>query len=180
MCPFYHLIIFKISLIFFNVRPLPCPFIIVYSAPDTLNILYYSCMQHPSLKGSGQSILTLKSHSRSQYLPMSWGLSCMVIWLIPCSLYDFLNPLELFSPPHTCHVETIAFYSSLYPKCPSLLRKCSFTWATVVSYVYLCHSTVMSLFIVSLFWETVDFLHSFEQTPLLLNVHDQNSVLCTG
>lgn len=94
--------------------------------------------------------------------------------LIPCSFYDFLNPLDLFSPPHTCHVET-AFYSSLCPKCsesaPSLGLQ-------LFLHVHLCHTTVLSLFIVSLVWETGDFLRSFEQTPLLLNFHDK-SVLCT-
>lgn len=42
MCPFYYLIIFTISPILFNVGPFPCPFIIVYSAPDTLLISYCS------------------------------------------------------------------------------------------------------------------------------------------
>lgn len=115
-----------------------------------LILLLYVLCKHPSLKGSGQSILTLKSHPMSRYPPMSWGLSCMVIWLIPCSVYDFLNPLEFFSPPHTCHVETIAFYSSLYPKCPSPLRKCSFTWATAVSCLPLSHHSAVTVYSLSI------------------------------
>lgn len=141
------------------------------------HIALYVLCKHPSQKGSGQSILTLKSHPLSWHLPVSWGLSCTAIWsLVPSMTSSILLIFSLLLTlvmSKQLHFILPSVQSVLSPSesAPSLGLQ-------LFLHVHLCHTTVLSLFIVSLVWETGDFLRSLEQTPLLLNFHDK-SVLCT-